>query len=77
MAVQKKLAEAGDERTAETDALMQLVEEITDHLSFKRLSGLPNAAWVRTSNDPIFAAEHLEQMQQFTSVVTVTYRVLR
>ena len=77
VAVQKKVADAEGEASAEVDALMTLVEEIADHLRFKRLKGYPGAAWVRTQNDPIYAAEHLEQMRQFTSVLTVTYRVLR
>ena len=77
VAVQKKVAKAEGEASAEIDALMGLVEETADHLRFKRLEGYPVAAWVRTQNDPIYAAEHLEQMRQFTSVLTVTYRVLR
>ena len=70
--VQKKL-EAGD--AAELDALMSLVEEIAGFLKFKRLESI-GASWVKTSNEPIFAPDHLEQLRQFTSVLTVTYRVV-
>jgi hypothetical protein len=62
---------------AELDGLMALVEQIADHLRGRRLTGAPDASWVKTENNPIFAAEHLEQLRQFTSVLTVTYRVLR
>jgi len=74
IAVQQKLA-TGD--AAEIDALMRLVEEIADFFRTRRLSACPGAAWVRTENVPIYSPEHLEQLRQFTSVVTVTFRVLR
>lgn len=72
--VQKKPAELNQ---TELDGLMGLVEQIADHLRGRRLAGAPEASWVKTENNPIFAAEHLEQLRQFTSVLTVTYRVLR
>jgi hypothetical protein len=71
--VQKKL-DAGD--AAELDGLMSFVEEIAVFLKFKRLESV-GASWVKTSNEPIFAPDHLEQLRQFTSVLTVTYRVVR
>lgn len=72
--VQKKPTEVN---LVELDGLMALVEQIADHLRGRRLAGAPEASWVKTENNPIFAAEHLEQLRQFTSVLTVTYRVLR
>ena len=74
VAVQKKLAttEAG-----EIDALMALVERIGDFLRQRRLAGAPDAAWVRTENVPVYSVEHLGELRQFTSVLTVTYRVMR
>lgn len=65
-----------DDRNA-LDALMQLVEEIGDHLRFRRLTHFPAAAWQALENAPVFAAEHLTQHHQFTSVLTLTYRVRR
>jgi len=59
------------------DSLMHLVEEIADHLRFKRLDGFPAAVWFSIENDPIFAPDHLEKERVFTSVLTVTYRVRR
>jgi len=62
---------------AELDALMTLVEEIGDHLRGQRLDGFTAAVWLALENEPVFAPEHLEQHRQFTSVLTVTYRVRR
>lgn len=62
---------------AELDALMKLVEEIGDHLRGRRLEGAPDAAWLTLENDPVFAPEHLTEHRQFTSLLTVTYRVRR
>ena len=74
VAVQKKL-ESGD--AAEMDALMSLVEEIADFFRHLRLDAVPSAVWVRTENFPVYAPEHIEELQQFTSILTVTFRVLR
>jgi len=74
VAVQKKL-EAAD--NAEMDDLMSLVEEISDFLRFRRLEGFPGAAWLKVENAPVYSQEHLSEMRQFTSVLTVTYRVMR
>ena len=74
VAVQKKLS--GDMVT-EGDALMQLVEEMAAHLRATPLTGLVNVVLVRVANDPIYAAEHWDELRQFTSVLTLTYRTMR
>ena len=74
VAVQKKFQRG---EAAELDPLMDLVEEIAGHFRAKRLAGLPGAMWVKTENAPIFAQEHMEEMRQFTSVLTFTFRVQR
>ncbi|MCC7409175.1 MAG: hypothetical protein IT442_14000 [Phycisphaeraceae bacterium] len=71
------LKKLGEEVQAETDALMSLVEAIASYLRSRKLAALPEAAWVRCENTPIYAPDHLEQFRQFTSVLTLTYRVLR
>ena len=73
VAIQKKLT-AGD--LAEIDELMGLVEEIISFLSRRKLSSVPNALWIKTANEPIYATEHMEQFRQFTSILTLTYRLL-
>ena len=72
--VQKKL-EA--ETLAEIDPLMQLVEEIAELFRGKRLSSFPAAIWVKTEHAPVFAPDHLQELRQFTSVMTLTFRVSR
>ena len=73
VAVQKKVS-VGD--MAELDELMGLAEELISFLSRRKLASVPNALWIRTANEPIFAQEHLEQFGQFTSILTLTYRML-
>jgi len=71
--VQRKLADE-----AEIEQLLNLVEEIT--LCFgigKRLPAYPEALCVEIENEPVYAPEHIDQYRQFTSVVTLTFEVIR
>ena len=73
LAVQKRLS-APESEDNEIDALMALVREITD---FVRSTGqFAGAVWTRTENVPIFSPEHLGELRQFTSVLTLTLRVI-
>ena len=74
VAVQKKF---DSEAPAELDPLMDLVEALADRFRFQRLSSYPNAMWLKTENAPIYAQEHMEQLRQFTSIITLTFRVAR
>jgi len=74
VAVQKKLDAADN---TEIDELMTLVDELADHLRFKRLTDYPNAAWLKTENQPVYAQEHLQELRQFTSILTFTFRLMR
>lgn len=65
--VQKKI-----EADADTDGLMSLVDEIATFIRDNRSLG--TSVWLRTTNDPVFSQEHLNELRQFTSVLTVTYR---
>jgi hypothetical protein len=76
VAVQKKVTPP-PEGAAELDGLMTLVEQIGDYLRLRRLTALPGALWTKTDNVPVYAPEHLEQKQVFTSVLTFTFRVVR
>ena len=71
--IQKKLGENPD---AEADELTALVAEIAAFLNRRPLAAAPEVVWVKTANEPIFSPEHFEQLRQFTSVLTVTYRAL-
>lgn len=72
--VQKKISD--DSADGDVDDLMGLVREIADFLKRRRLPLAPDAVWIRTRNDPILVGEHLEELRQFTSVLTLTYREL-
>jgi len=74
IAVQKQ-ADPSD--LAEIDSLAAFVQEIADFFRFKRLENYESALWVATLNQPIYSAEHLEKMHQFTSVLTLTFQVER
>ncbi len=69
--VQKKLGTGDD---AEIDELMGLVQEITEFVRATRQFG--DAVWVKSENTPIYSQEHLGELRQFTSVLTLTLRVM-
>lgn len=72
--VQKRLSGQGND---EADDLMALVEEIEDYFRLRRLGGFTQAIWIHSENSPVYDPEHLNDMHQFTSVLTLVYRVVR
>ena len=74
VAVQQKLPAdtAGD--AAKLDTLMGLAEEVAAFVRTKGKFG--DAQWLRTENVPIYSQEHLGELRQFTSVLTLTLRVM-
>ena len=71
--IQKKL---GNDLEAEVAVLLDLVDRIADYLRNRPLSSAPHAMWVSTANEPVYAPEHLADKRLFTSVLTLTYRVI-
>ena len=59
------------------DELTKLVAEIAQRLRRNPLTALPDARLMELHLDPVFAADHLDELRQFTSVLSVTYRVWR
>ena len=75
VAVQKKFSTGSNE---ELDALIDLVQDIVVYFrKNQRLESFPNAMWMKTEVPVLYAPEHMDQLRQFTSVVTVTYRVVQ
>lgn len=74
IAVQRKVDPAD---LAEIDALLLLTEELRDFLKGRALAACPEAQWLATANDPLYAPEHLAQQHAFTSLLTLTYHVWR
>ena len=72
--VQRKF-EKGD--AAELDPLVGLVEEIADHFRAQRLAAYPDAVCVKSEHAPVYAPEHMDELRQFTSVLTLTFRAVR
>jgi len=72
--IQKKL---GKDLDTEVAQLCGLVEEIGEFLKRRPLQAAPWAIWLRTANTPIYAADHLAEQRAFTSVLSLTYRVLK
>jgi len=74
LAVQKKFKK-GD--AAEIDPLVGLAEEIADLFRLKRLTSFPGAVWVGTDHRVLYSREHWDQFNQFTSLLTLTFRVAK
>jgi len=72
--IQKKLGKNLDTEVAQ---LCGLVDEIAEFLKRRPLQAAPYAVWVKTANEPIYAADHLAEQRTFTSVLSITYRVLK
>lgn len=72
IAVQKKYTSGAND---EIDPLMDLVQEIADFFQQRRLANLPEAIWIETKNAPVYAPEHMQQFRQFTSVLSLTFRL--
>ena len=72
--IQQKVAD-----DSESDALMALAEEIADHFRRGRVQveGVGSIPVLKVGTEPIFAPEHLTEKRVFTSIVTLTFRVLR
>ena len=75
VAVQKKFSTGSNE---ELDALIDLVQDIVVYFrKNQRLESFPNAMWMKTEVPVLYAPDHMDQLRQFTSVGTVTYRVVQ
>jgi len=70
--VQKRLA---SDNASDIDPLLTLIDEMIAELQNKRLPDYKAAICYEVSNDPVYAAQHLERLRQFTSVVSFIYRV--
>ena len=79
--VQQKVADAPGppaiSMQEQMDALVTLVQEIGDFFRLRRLDAYPDAGCVKVENVPVFAPDHLQEYRQFTSVLTLTFRVFR
>jgi len=73
VAVQQKT----DMSQASLDALMNLVEEVADHFRTQPLASYPNARCTEVKNEPAYSQQHMDEFRQFTSLITLTFKVWR
>lgn len=59
------------------DTRMLLVQQLADRLRANPQIEAPRALLLTLENDPVFHPEHLQKFRQFTSVLTVRYRLWR
>lgn len=59
------------------DPLMLLSEEITDLFNSPSLEGYEAAKATKVENRPIYSPHHVDEYRVFTSVVSVTFAVVR
>jgi hypothetical protein len=72
LAVQEKPADLAN---ATLDGLMGLVQEIADYFALRVLAS-PAACCIKIENSPIYSIEHLGTLRQFTSVLSLTFRLI-
>ena len=75
--IQKKLKRSKADEDAEIDYLVNFADSIRDKVSFVDhvISG-HHASFLSINSETLLAPDHLEEMRQFTHVLTVTYRVI-
>lgn len=76
VAVQRKLDRWDDGAADEAAPLLGLVEEIRAFFRLRRLALFPDALWIEAVNQPLWSEAHMNELGVFTSVVTLTYRVV-
>jgi hypothetical protein len=59
----------------EVESLLNTVQSICGRFERLRL-GSTRALCVKVENNPIYAPEHLVQRKQFTSVITLTFKII-
>ena len=72
--VQKKVGKevpGSDGLEADVDVLLELVEQIGNHLFKKTMA---DAYWTSTANVPIYSPEHLKDNRLFTGILTLSYQ---
>lgn len=71
--IQQKI---GKDTDAEVQRLSGVVTELVSYLDRRPLMGLPTVQFKSIVNDPVYVPEHLSQQRLFTSILTLTYKVI-
>jgi len=71
--IQQKI---GKDTDAEVSRLSGVVSEVASFLNRRKLTAFPAAQFMRIANEPVYAPEHLSEKRLFTSIITLTYKVI-
>ncbi len=71
--IQQKI---GKDTDAEVSRLSGVVSEVIAFLHRRKLTAFPAAQFMKIANEPVYAPEHLSEKRLFTSIVTLTYKVI-
>lgn len=72
--IQQKI---GKDTDAEVVRLSGVITELVSFLNRRKLADVPAAVFVSIANEPVYAPEHLSEKRLFTSILTLTYRVIQ
>ena len=72
--IQQKI---GKDTDTEVARLSDVVSEIVSFLNRRKLADMSGAIFLSIANEPVYAPEHLSEKRLFTSIVTVTYKVIQ
>ena len=72
--IQQKI---GKDTDTDVTRLSGVVTEIVTFMNRRKLSGFPAAVFVSIANEPVYAPEHLSEKRLFTSILTLTYKVIQ
>lgn len=71
--IQQKVGKNVDSDVA---TLVTFADEVMKFMLRRVLSGVPSARWLQLVHEPIYSPDHLADRLTFTSVMTLTYRVI-
>ena len=72
--IQQKI---GKDTDSEVSRLSGVVSEIVAFMNRRKLAGFSAAVFVSIANEPVYAPEHLSEKRLFTSIITLTYKVIQ
>ena len=71
--IQQKVSKNTDD---DVQRLSGVVSEIVSFLNRRKLTAMASAVFVSIANEPVYAPEHLSEKRLFTSILTITYRII-
>jgi hypothetical protein len=76
IAIQQRVSRVDVDWEDEVAPLLGLVHEVAQYFRMRRLRAIPEALCVRVEIDPVYAIEHLDELNVLTSVLTLTFQVV-